>query len=104
MVVPRACTSVDGMNEHNGTSVLLLGGGRELTATANLRKDGNGSWSGTLAFPVEAKTPELLNLTEGTLRIDGRDGAFVRPDTSDWVNSPARQLRIRILGNGDAPF
>ncbi|MFF9624299.1 hypothetical protein [Streptomyces griseosporeus] len=45
-----------------------------------------------------------MNLATGTLRISGRDGDFIRPDTSDWVRSPAGQFRIRIQGNGDAPF
>ena len=96
--------SVSGMTTHRGTAVLLLEDGRELTAEANLSKDSTGNWSGTLAFPAAAKTPGLLNLTEGALRINGREGKFVRPDTSDWANSPVGQVRIHILGNGDAPF
>lgn len=92
------------MSTHRGTAVLLLDDGRELTAEANLSKDGAGTWSGTLAFPAGAKTPGLLNLTEGVLRVGGRDGKFIRPNTSDWLDSPAGQVRIRIDGNGDAPF
>lgn len=92
------------MSTYKGTAVLLLDDGRQLAAEANLRTDGAGSWSGTLVFPESAKTPDLLNLTEGTIRIAGRDGKFLRPDTSDWVGSPAGQIRIRILGNDDAPF
>lgn len=92
------------MSTHRGTAVLLLEDGRELAIEANLNKDNNGTWSGTLAFPAEAKTPGLLNLTEGTLQIAGRDGKFIRPDTADWIGSPAGQIRIRIEGNGDAPF
>lgn len=92
------------MTTHRGAAALLLEDGRELTADAYLRKDIRGSWSGTLTFPAEAKTPELLNLTEGTLRVGGREGKFVRLDTSDWIGPPAGQLRIRVDGNGDAPF
>jgi hypothetical protein len=92
------------MSTHRGTAVLLLEDGRELTAETNLSKDGAGNWSGTLAFPAAAKTPELLNLTEGTLRTASRDSKFLRPDTADWIGSPAGQVRIRIIGNDDAPF
>lgn len=92
------------MTTHRGTAVLLLDNGRELAADANLSKGDTGTWSGTLVFPAGAKTPGLLNLADGTLRVGGRDGKFVRPDTSDWIGSPAGQIRIRIEGNGDAPF
>lgn len=91
------------MNTHRGTAVLLLDG-RELTAVANLSKDSTGSWSGTLSFPASARTPELLNLRHGQLRVDGLDGKFDRLDTSDWVGSPNGQLQIKIMGNGEAPF
>jgi hypothetical protein len=92
------------MTTHTSTATLLLDGGRELAATASLAKDGEGTWSGSLAFPVAARMPELLNLTEGRLRVGDRKGAFVRTDTSDWLDSPAGLFRIRIDGNGDAPF
>jgi hypothetical protein len=91
------------MNTHHGP-VVLLADGLELTATAALAKNGSGTWGGSLTFPAAAKRPELLNLREGQLQIDHRLGAFVRPDASDWLDSPAGQLRIRIQGNGDAPF
>lgn len=92
------------MATHRGAVALLLEDGRELAAEANLSRDNAGTWAGSLSFPAEAKTPGLLNLSEGTLRIDGRDGAFIRPDISDWLDSPVGQVRIRIEGNGDAPF
>ncbi|WP_267880795.1 hypothetical protein [Streptomyces sp. 142MFCol3.1] len=43
-------------------------------------------------------------MSAGRLWIHGREGEFVRPDRSDWVNSPTGHVRIRILGNGQAPF
>lgn len=92
------------MTTHTSTALLLLDGGRELETTASLAKDGDGSWSGSLTFPVAVRTSELLNLTEGRLRVGDREGAFVRADTSDWLDSPAGLFRIRIDGNGDAPF
>jgi hypothetical protein len=92
------------MNTHKGTALLLLDDGRQVATGADLSKDDAGTWSGTLTFPAEAKTPGLLNLTEGALRIGDRDGKFIRPDTADWIGSPAAQIRIRIEGNGDAPF
>ncbi|GGV45538.1 hypothetical protein GCM10010245_71260 [Streptomyces spectabilis] len=84
--------------------ILLLDGDERPAAAGDLRRDEAGSWGGSLAFPVEARTPHLLNLTEGRLSIRGQEGSFVRPDTSDWVNSPTGQFRIRIEGSGDAPF
>ncbi|MER6492741.1 hypothetical protein [Streptomyces griseorubiginosus] len=92
------------MNTHRGTAVLLLEDGTELAAEASLSKDSAGTWSGTLAFPAAAKTPALLNVADGTLRVGEREGKFVRPDTSDWIGSPVDKVRIRIDGNGDAPF
>ncbi|WP_405559092.1 hypothetical protein OHV08_34355 [Streptomyces canus] len=92
------------MNTHQGTAVVPLEDGRRLTAEANLSKDGAGSWSGTLLFPAAAKSLGLLNVTEGALWIGDREGRFVRPDTSDWIGSPVDKIRIRIEGNGDAPF
>jgi hypothetical protein len=92
------------MTTYKGTALLLLDVDTQLAAGADLSKDASGTWRGTLTFPAEGRTLELMNLVTGTLRISGRDGAFVRPDTSDWVASPAGQFQIRIDGNGDAPF
>ncbi|WP_406122876.1 hypothetical protein OHQ89_12190 [Streptomyces canus] len=92
------------MNTHRGTAVLLLENGQQLTAEADLSKDGAGSWSGTLLFPAAAKSLGLLNVTEGALQVGDQEGRFVRPDTSDWIGSPVDKVRIRIEGNGDAPF
>lgn len=92
------------MSTYRGTAVLLLEDGRHLEAKADLIKDGAGSWSGTLVFPAAAKSLNLLNVTEGALRVGDREGRFVRPDASDWIGSPVDKVRIRIEGNGDAPF
>jgi hypothetical protein len=97
-VGPRACIT------HRGTAALLLENGRQFEAVADLSKDGAGTWSGTLVFPAAAKSLGLLNVTEGALRIGDEEGRFVRPDTSDWIGSPVDKVRIRIEGNGDAPF
>jgi hypothetical protein len=91
------------MSTYRGT-VVLESADSKPAGSAVLSKDDAGSWSGTVSFPSSARTPELLNLAEGRLSIHGREGAFVRPDQSDWVNSPTGHFRIRILGNGDAPF
>lgn len=92
------------MSTYRGTAALLFGDGRQVDAVVNLSKDASGTWGGDLVFPAEARTPELLNLAEGRVRIGNRDGAFVRPDLSDWTRFPAGWLRLRIEGNGDAPF
>jgi hypothetical protein len=93
------------MTTHKGPAVLLLADGRQFTAAADLSKDDSGSWRGTLTFPTEARTPELINLREGWVRINERDGAFVRSESSSaWAANPVGTFRIRIEGNGDAPF
>lgn len=92
------------MSAYRGTVILLLDDNEKPAAAGDLHKDESGTWGGSLIFPVEARTPRLLNLTEGRLSIHGREGSFIRPDTSDWVNSPTGKFRIRIEGSGDAPF
>lgn len=89
------------MNTHNGTAVLLLNGGLQVVATAHLRKDG-AAWRGTLTVPPHARTPALLNLQEGTLRINGADGTFVK--TNAQMSLPSEEFRMEIEGTGDAPF
>ncbi|WP_282790948.1 hypothetical protein [Streptomyces sp. CC224B] len=84
--------------------ILLLSDDDKPAAAGDLRKDETGTWGGSLIFPAEARTAQLLNLAEGRLSIHGREGAFIRPDASDWINSPTGQFRIRIEGDGDAPF
>jgi hypothetical protein len=92
------------MTTYKGAALLLIDDGRQFTGEADLSKDAAGTWRGILTFAGEAHVPVLLNITEGRVRIDGRDGAFVRPDTSDWAASPRGPFRMRIEGNGDAPF
>ncbi|MEU1199806.1 hypothetical protein ABZ446_26760 [Streptomyces sp. NPDC005813] len=92
------------MTPYRGTVILELPDGEQLAGASDLARDGSGSWSGSLIFPSKVHSPQLLNLTAGRLWIHGREGEFVRPDTSDWVNSPTGHVRIRILGNGEAPF
>lgn len=92
------------MNEYRGTAVLLLDDGRELTATASLRKDQRGTWEGTLTVPDQSKPIEMMNLQQGILRTEHGECPFGRPDISDWLDSPAGRFQIRIEGNGDAPF
>lgn len=89
------------MNEHIGTAVLLLDDGLQVAVTARLRKDG-AAWHGTLTVPSHARTPVLLNLQEGTLRIDGSDGTFVK--TNAQMSLPSDEFRMQIEGTGDAPF
>lgn len=91
------------MSAYRGTVIVLLDDEKP-AAAGDLRKTESGAWGGSLIFPVEARTPRLLNLAKGRLSIRGREGSFVRPETSDWVNSPTGQFRIRIEGSGDAPF
>lgn len=95
------------MNDYRGAAALLLDDGRELAVSANLTKTavaGRTDWQGTLSVPDQSKPIEMVNLQQGTLRTEHGEGQFVRPDIGDWLDSPAGQFRIRILGNGDAPF
>jgi hypothetical protein len=96
---------VGSMTEHLGDAVLCLSDGRMLGVGANLSKDDSGTWGGTLFARIgAAATTDLANLTEGTLLVGNRTASFIRPDTSDWINSPDGEIEMRILGNGDAPF
>lgn len=94
------------MSTYSGAATLILDNGRELPVTANLKSTAGSrdDWSGTLSVPMQSQPIEMTNLQQGTLRVDGLEGAFVRPDISDWLDSPTGQFRIHIEGNGDAPF
>ncbi|KAB1146844.1 hypothetical protein F7R91_14810 [Streptomyces luteolifulvus] len=90
------------MTMHRGTAVLLLEDGRELAAQVALSKDGSGSWTGRLTVPPEARTPEILNLQEGRLRINSREATFVK--TYAQMDAPSLRYWMEIEGTGDAPF
>jgi hypothetical protein len=92
------------MNTYKGAATMWLADGRQFAATAELSKDASGTWRGTLAFAGMDDLPVLVNVTEGTLSVNGTYGEFVRPDTSDWIVSPRGPFKMRIEGNGDAPF
>jgi hypothetical protein len=91
------------MNNYQGRAIVVLDSGRELPVTATLRKR-DADWGGTLSVPQQSQPIELTNLPQGALRIGEAQGAFVRPDISDWLGSPAGLFQITIEGNGDAPF
>jgi len=92
-----------GMSAYKGRAMIVAGGEAETAVTANLSRHINGlrtGWSGTLT-PTPDGLQQLLNLTEGTLRLpDGREAQFLRPDTSDWV----AHRQLIIIGQDDAPF
>jgi hypothetical protein len=95
------------MSTYSGAATLILDTGREFPVTASLNKTAAGArsdWVGTLSVPAQSQPIEMTNLQQGTLRVDGLEGAFVRTDISDWLDSPVGQFRIRIEGSGDAPF
>lgn len=95
------------MSSYRGSAVLIADAGRELLVTAHLQ-DGlsslRTSWAGTLSVPNSSQPAEMANLATGRIRIDEREGAFIRPDIGDWLGSPPGTFRITIEGNGDAPF
>lgn len=95
------------MNTYKGEASLVLDNGRELTVTANLvkpRATDRTDWAGTLSVPAQSQPIELTNLQQGTLRTEHGESKFIRPDISDWLDSPAGQFQIHVQGNGDAPF
>ncbi|MDI9885890.1 hypothetical protein QMZ92_16270 [Streptomyces sp. HNM0645] len=96
------------MTTYNGQATLITESGAEISVVASLRNQQTAidGWSGTLTMPSAARTPELLNLLKGRLLLStGREAGFDRPNTSDWMGSPAGSFRINIVGNdGDVPF
>ncbi len=95
------------MSNYRGPAVVILDNGRQLSVTADLRTttaSGRPSWQGTLSTPISSQPIELTNLAQGVLRVDTRDGAFIRPDISGWLGSPAGLFQLTIEGNGKAPF
>lgn len=91
------------MDRYQGSALLFLDDGQQFATEVDLTRDG-GDWYGILTLPLADRTAALLNHTEGALQIAGREGRFVRPDTSDWTRSSGDLLRFRIAGHGNAPF
>jgi hypothetical protein len=95
------------MSTYQGDAAVILGNGRELQVAANLHTMRVGlrtTWGGSLRSPRDSTPIELFNLTSGTLRIGDREGAFLRPDISDWTADPTGTFRMIVEGNGDSPF
>ncbi|MFE0470454.1 hypothetical protein ACFW2V_02410 [Streptomyces sp. NPDC058947] len=92
------------MDTYTGLAVLLIEDGRKFDTAADLTKDSNGSWQGTLTFNDETLFPVLVNVRDGHVLVNDRPGEFVRPDTSDWAATPGGPFIMRILGSGGAPF
>ncbi|WP_165984211.1 hypothetical protein [Streptomyces sp. YIM 98790] len=95
------------MSSYEGRATIRLDSGRELAVAARLHKtiiSGRTIWGGTLSVPANSQPIELTNLPQGILIIGDCEGAFIRPDVSDWLSSPAGRFEITIEGNGDAPF
>jgi hypothetical protein len=95
------------MSTYQGPAVVALDSGQQFEVSADLRSTTTGgrvSWGGTLSVPDVSKPVALMNMATGVLHVGEREGSFVRPDTSDWLSSPAGQFRMEILGNGDEPF
>jgi hypothetical protein len=90
------------MNNYRGVATLLLDSGAEVAAETRLSKDGSGAWGGRLTVSSEARTPEVLNLQEGRLRINGQEGTFVKTDSQ--MDLPSMRFWMEVQGTGDAPF
>jgi hypothetical protein len=91
------------MSTYNGRVVVVGQDGTEIPATANLRSylDGHrAGWDGALTA-MQEDVVQMANWREGRLRFpDGREAAFIRPDTSEWVSTG----RMMATGQGEAPF
>lgn len=96
------------MSTYNDAATLLLDNGTELPVTARLfgaTASHRTHWGGTLTMPKGQAPRELYNLPQGRLwLVNGREGAFIRPDTSDWMESSPGLFQMMIDGNGDQPF
>lgn len=78
--------------------------GTEIRAGADL-KGSERSWGGYLTLDGE-NWDLVKNMWSGRLRLpDGREGAFDRPNRSELPPTSSEvPFRIRIEGNGEAPF
>ena len=92
------------MNTYRGASTLIAESGTEIRAGADL-KAADGSWGGYLTIDTE-NLDVVLNLWSGRIRLpSGSEGAFDRPNREAVPPRPELPMfRIRIEGNGDAPF
>lgn len=92
------------MNTYGGPVVVITDDGAETTVTASLRKDHTGTWSGILTTAVQDDWNSIRNLMQARLRLpDGSEGAFIVPDLPGPF-TPGTGGRLRVGGNGDAPF
>jgi hypothetical protein len=93
------------MTNYTGTAILLAEDGSKYDAEAKFTADpATGDWGGTLTFHHMSLIPELLNIRDGHVLVNGNPGEFVRQDTSDWTATAGGPLTIRIWGSGAAPF
>ncbi|MEV6174867.1 hypothetical protein AB0L99_42515 [Streptomyces sp. NPDC051954] len=92
------------MDIYKGASALIADDGVEIRAGADLKATGT-SWGGYLT--IDGQNWDIVkNLWSGRIRLpNGTVGAFDRPNRSEKPpTSPDLPFRIRIEGNGDAPF
>src|SRR4051812_45437326 len=91
------------MKQYRGASTLLTDDGTEIRAGAGL--EGNETrWSRYLTIAAE-NLPVVMNLSSGRIRLpNGAEGAFDRPNREAPPRTHFPAFRIRIEGNGDAPF
>jgi hypothetical protein len=90
-------------NEHRGACTLIVEDGAEISAGADLKKSTIG-WGGYLTVGAE-NIAAVLNLWSGRIRLsNGNEGAFDRPNRETAPVRTDLPFRIRIEGNGDAPF
>jgi hypothetical protein len=92
------------MSTYKGPAALWFADGRQIAAKADLTKDRSGPWRGTLSCADEEHVPVLMSVRDGVLQIGGSYGDFVRPDSSDWADTPRGPFLMRVEGSGDAPF
>lgn len=91
------------MNTYRGASTLIVEDGAEIRAGADLKKSPTG-WGGYLTVDSE-NIKTVVNLWSGRIRLaNGKEGAFDRPNREPAPVRTDLPFRIRIEGNGDAPF
>jgi hypothetical protein len=97
-------TRVVVMSTHRGASTLVTDHGTEIRAGADLKSTGS-TWGGYLTIDTE-NWDIVKNLWSGRIRLpNGTEGAFDRPNRETTPpNFDLPMFRIRIEGNGDAPF